>query len=105
MKSIEKLDLTQLNGVKTGYTELDRNIVQLNYGEVTLLSGGNASGKSSWLNSLLLNIANQGVPNALWSGELPERILKTWIQMAAAGKNNLRQRIHELAQELANIHR
>ena len=91
MKSIEKLDLTQLNGVKTGYTELDRNIVQLNYGEVTLLSGGNASGKSSWLNSLLLNIANQGVPNALWSGELPERILKTWIQMAAAGKNNLRQ--------------
>lgn len=91
MKSIEKLDLTQINGVKTGYTELDRNIVQLNYGEVTLLSGGNASGKSSWLNSLLLNIANQGVPNALWSGELPERILKTWIQMAAAGKNNLRQ--------------
>ena len=91
MKSIEKLDLTQLKGVKTGYTELDRNIVQLNYGEVTLLSGGNASGKSSWLNSLLLNIANQGVPNALWSGELPERILKTWIQMAAAGKNNLRQ--------------
>ena len=91
MKSIEKLDLTQLKGVKTGYIELDRNIVQLNYGEVTLLSGGNASGKSSWLNSLLLNIANQGVPNALWSGELPERILKTWIQMAAAGKNNLRQ--------------
>ena len=91
MKSIEKLDLTQLKGVKTGYTELDRNIVQLNYGEVTFLSGGNASGKSSWLNSLLLNIANQGVPNALWSGELPERILKTWIQMAAAGKNNLRQ--------------
>lgn len=91
MKSIEKLDLTQLKGVKTGYTELDRNIVQLNYGEVTLLSGGNASGKSSWLNSLLLNIANQGVPNAIWSGELPERILKTWIQMAAAGKNNLRQ--------------
>lgn len=91
MKSIEKLDLTQIKGVKTGYTELDRNIVQLNYGEVTLLSGGNASGKSSWLNSLLLNIANQGVPNALWSGELPERILKTWIQMAAAGKNNLRQ--------------
>lgn len=91
MKSIEKLDLTQLKGVKTGYTELDRNIVQLNYGEVTLLSGGNASGKSSWLNSLLLNIANQGVPNALWSGELPERILKTWIQMAAAGKNNIRQ--------------
>ena len=91
MSSIEKVDLTQIEGVKTGYHELDRNIVQLNYGEVSLLSGGNASGKSSWLNSLLLNIIDQRVPSALWSGELPERILKTWIQMAAAGKNNLRQ--------------
>ena len=48
------------------------------------------SGKSSWLNTLILNIANQGVPSALWSGELPEPILKAWIQMVAAGKNNLR---------------
>ena len=47
------------------------------------------SGKSSWLNTLILNIANQGVPTALWSGELPEPILKAWIQMVAAGKNNL----------------
>ena len=90
MSSIEKVDLSQIEGVKTGYHELDRNIVQLNFGEVTLLSGGNASGKSSWLNSLLLNIIDQRVPSALWSGELPERILKTWIQMAAAGRDNLR---------------
>ncbi len=91
LSSIKKVDLTQLGGVKTGYHELDRNIVQLNWGEVTLLSGGNASGKSSWLNSLLLNIINQGVPSALWSGELPSPILKTWIQMVAAGRANLRQ--------------
>ena len=90
MPDIESSDLASIEGVKTGYTELDRNIVQLNYGEVTLLSGGNASGKSSWLNSLLLNIIDQGVTTALWSGELPEKILKSWIQIAAAGKNNLR---------------
>lgn len=89
MSSISKLDLTNLKGVKTGVIELDRNIVQLNYGEVSLLSGGNASGKSSWLNTLVLNAVEQGVPSALWSGELPSPILKTWIQMAAAGKKNL----------------
>lgn len=91
LSDIQKVDLTQLGGVKTGITELDRNIVQLNWGEVTLLSGGNASGKSSWLNTLLLNIIQQGVPSALWSGELPSPILKTWIHMVAAGKNNLKQ--------------
>lgn len=91
MSSIKKVDLSQLQGVKTGFYELDRNIVQLNYSEVTLLSGSNSSGKSSFLNSLLLNIIQQGVPSALWSGELPAPILKAWIQMVAAGKNNLRQ--------------
>ena len=90
MSSIKKVDLSKIDGVKTGFVELDRSIVKLHYGEVTVLSGGNASGKSSFLNTLILNIANQGVPSALWSGELPEPILKSWIQMVAAGKNNLR---------------
>lgn len=90
MSSIKKIDLSKMEGVKTGFTELDRSIVKLHYGEVTVLSGSNAAGKSSWLNNLILNIVNQGVPTALWSGELPEPILKAWLQMVAAGKNNLR---------------
>ncbi len=91
MSAIQKIDLTQLDGVKTGFHELDRSIVQLNMSEVTLLSGSNSSGKSSWLNTLILNIIQQGVPTALWSGELRPDILKTWVQMVAAGKNNLKQ--------------
>ena len=47
------------------------------------------SGKSSWLNSLLLNIIQQGQRCALWSGELRPDILKTWIQMVAAGRSYL----------------
>lgn len=90
MSSIKKVDLTNIEGVKTGVTELDNNIVQLNYGEVSLVSGGNASGKSSFLNTLLLNVVDKDVQCALWSGELPAPILKTWIQMAAAGRRNLR---------------
>lgn len=90
LSSIKKLDLSKLEGVKTGFYELDNAINKLHYGEVTLLSGSNASGKSSWLDTLLINIANQGVTSALWSGELPEPILATWLQMVAAGKRNLR---------------
>lgn len=91
LSAIEKIDLSKLEGVKTGFIELDQNIVQLNFSEVTLLSGSNSSGKSSWLNTLILNIIQQGVPSALWSGELRPDILKAWLQMVAAGKNNLRQ--------------
>ena len=91
MSSIKKVDITQLEKVKTGFTELDRKIGGLYMSEVTVLSGSNSSGKSSWLNSLLLNIVQQGYKIALWSGELRADILKTWIQMVAAGERNLKQ--------------
>lgn len=91
MSSIKKVDISGLEHVKTGFTELDRNIVGLFMSEVTILSGNNGSGKSSWLNTLLLNIVDQGEKVALWSGELRPDILKAWIQMAAAGKRNLKE--------------
>lgn len=47
-------------------------------------------GKSSWLNSVILNIIQQKYKVALWSGELRADILKSWIQMVAAGKDYLR---------------
>lgn len=90
MADIKKIDLSALEHVKTGFTFLDSAIVGLNMSEVTLLSGSNSSGKSSWLNSLLLNIIQQGTNFALWSGELRPDILKTWIQMVAAGKSHLK---------------
>jgi KaiC/GvpD/RAD55 family RecA-like ATPase len=91
LSSIKKVDLTQLEKVKTGFIELDKKIGGLYMSEVTVLSGSNSSGKSSWLNSLILNIIQQGYKVALWSGELRSDILKTWLQMVAAGAENLRK--------------
>jgi energy-coupling factor transporter ATP-binding protein EcfA2 len=90
MSQIEDIDLSALPGFKTGFTELDRMIIKLYEGEITILSGNNASGKSSWLNTLILNVINQGEKCALWSGELKGAKLKAWIQTAAAGKANLK---------------
>lgn len=90
MSEIEKVDLSAIPRFKTGIAELDRLILGLAEGEITLFSGGNASGKSSFINILALNAIDQGVPTAIYSGELPPQIMKAWIQMAAAGRNNLK---------------
>ena len=90
MKDIQKIDLSQIPRCKTGIEELDRNIIGLAECEVTLLSGGSAGGKSSFINTLICNFLQQGVKTSLWSGELPSPILKAWIQMVAAGRNNLK---------------
>jgi len=95
LSSVAKVDLTKLEKVKTGYTELDKKIGGLYMSEVTILSGSNASGKSSWLNSVILNIVQQNYKVALWSGELRADVLKSWLQMVAAGKENLRPSKYE----------
>lgn len=89
MKDIPKIDLNNIISLKTGFHSLDRAIVGLNLGEVSLLSGTNSSGKSSWLNTLILNVVNNGHKAALWSGELVPGVLKTWLEMVAAGRENL----------------
>lgn len=90
MSSIKKINLSSLSGVKTGIHELDRAIQKLYDTEVSIITGGNASGKSSFINTLICNFLEQGVGTALWTGELIPQIQKTWIQMVAAGKRNLR---------------
>lgn len=89
LSDVQKVDLSNIKTIKTGFRELDKKIFGLNLGEVTLLSGSNSAGKSSWLNMLILNVINSGDKVALWSGELPPEKLKMWIYNAAAGKNNL----------------
>ncbi len=89
MKDIQKINLNDIEHFKTGFTELDKAIRGMFVGELTIVSGSNSSGKSSWLNTLILNVIQQGWKVALWSGELRPDVLKTWIQMVAIGPSNL----------------
>lgn len=102
MKDIPKINLTDIVSMKTGFRTLDYKMVGLNLGEVSILSGSNSSGKSSWLNTLILNVIDNGYKTALWSGELRPDILKTWIQMVAAGKRNLIESRRELGKYYVN---
>ena len=89
MSGIRKLNLDDVEFVATGFPSLDKDIYGLVMGEITILSGSTASGKSSLLNTILLNISQQNVKSAIWSGELPASMLKNWIQTAAAGRRRL----------------
>jgi archaellum biogenesis ATPase FlaH len=91
LKDIAKVNISELEHFNSGFKELDKSTHGLFYSSLTIVSGSSSSGKSTWLNSLILNAINQGQKCALWSGELRPDVLKTWIQMVAAGKDFLRQ--------------
>ncbi len=69
----------------TGYYALDKVLMGFLLGEVTLLSGNNGSGKTSWMDCVMLNIIDRGYKVAVWSGELPPTKMKEWIYQVAAG--------------------
>ena len=88
-KDIKRKREQDMVAIPTGYSHLDNAIRGLILGEVTILSGLNGSGKSSWLNSVMLNVMNRGYKVACFSGELTDFNVMKWLSQAAAGKNHV----------------
>lgn len=87
LKDIEDVVLDELPRISTGFNEIDFSLGGgLFLSETSILSGINGSGKSSWLNTLILNAAEFGYNSALWTGELQDHRLKRWLVQAAAGE-------------------
>lgn len=92
MKDVKRVDISELLSIPTGYHELDKKIIGLFAGELTVLSGLNASGKTSWLNCLALNVIQQGFKVGIWSGEMQDWRFQGWLNQMAAGKNYVRKK-------------
>lgn len=86
MSDIKRVNIEDLLAIPTGYELLDKKIIGLFAGELSILSGLSASGKTSWLGCLSLNIVNQGFKVAMWSGEMQDWRYQNWINQIAAGK-------------------
>lgn len=92
MKDVKRIDIAELLSIPTGYHELDKKIIGLFAGELTVLSGLNASGKTSWLNCLALNVIQKGFKVGIWSGEMQDWRFQGWLNQMAAGKNYVRKK-------------
>lgn len=86
-KDIKRKREEDIIAIPTGFSYLDKAIRGLILGEVTILSGLNGSGKSSWLNSVMLNVMQRGFKVACFSGELTDYNVIKWLAQSAAGKN------------------
>jgi archaellum biogenesis ATPase FlaH len=90
LDEIEDVNIDNLPRIKTGFHDIDYKLGGgLFLAETTIISGINGSGKSSWLNTLILNSIQDGFPTALWTGELQASRLKRWLVQAAAGSNHV----------------
>lgn len=86
LDDVADVNLDDMPRIHTGFKEIDYVMGGgLFLGETTILSGINGSGKSAWLNTLILNAIQDSNNSALWTGELQAARLKRWLVQAAAG--------------------
>jgi twinkle protein len=71
----------KLYGVPTGFTELDALMKGWREAEVTIWTGNSGSGKTNFLNQVLINLAEQGEKCGILSLEMPPKKLLNWMVM------------------------
>lgn len=86
---IQELDISQVDGVKTGIKPLDAQLDKLFYGTLTILSGRPGSGKTSLIDQTIANTIDKGNPVFMYSKELPERLSTNWVNTIMAGRRNM----------------
>jgi len=80
-----------LNGLPTAWKDLNNIIKGWREGEVTIWTGRNGSGKSTFLNQCFLDIARRGQKCCIYSGEMqPARYLR-WALFQLAEKSSITQ--------------
>ncbi len=92
LDEVPTLNPDDVISIGTGIRALDNKI----YGgtilqQLSVMTGRPGSGKSTLLDTILLSSVQQGFPTAIFSGELPNQLLKSWITLPAAGRSHIRQ--------------
>ena len=86
---VKKFDMSEVDGFTTGLRDLDDALDKIYVGSVTVLTGIAGSGKTSLLSTLVCQAVDQGYPAFIYSGELSNPSLKSWIDFVHAGRRRL----------------
>ena len=89
---IEELDVSKMDGIKTGIKPLDNELIKIYYGTLTILSGRPGSGKTSIVDQAVAHTIDEEKPVFLYSREMPERMSANWFNIIIAGRRNLEER-------------
>ena len=92
LAEVEDFDLSQETRVRSGIRGLDKVLGGFFMGNVSIWTGINSSGKSTLLGQILLDSIDQGYRVCAYSGELPKRVFRYWIELQAAGPKHIETR-------------
>jgi archaellum biogenesis ATPase FlaH/5S rRNA maturation endonuclease (ribonuclease M5) len=97
---VGEFDIETAQGIYSSSKELGTYIYKYLLGTVLILTGRNGNGKSVFLNQeFVAEPLNQGRNIFMYSAEMGRPILKSWIELVLAGRNNVKlvnETIHKI---------
>ena len=103
LSDVKSVDLSALPKIRTGLQELDQIIGGFYFGQVILLTGRSGERKSTLLSQLDLEAIDQGYATLIYSGELADYHVKNWMDLQAAGPDNIQVNYDENNQPVSSI--
>lgn len=89
LSEIKELNPTEMDGFEVGIEQLDKELMKIFTGGVTLLTGLPSAGKTTFLNQVVLHAMDSGYKTFLFSRELLNGMSKGWFSQVAAGRRNM----------------
>ena len=86
---ISAFNMEDVDGITTGFADIDAALGKLYVGTTNIITGITGSGKSSFLSTLINQAVDQHFPVWVYSGELNNELLRSWIDFAHAGQANI----------------
>lgn len=89
ISEIEDMDLDKIDGVLTGIKSIDKELMKLFYGTLTIFTGSPSAGKTSFLYQIVCQSLEQDKGVWLFSKELPVTMTRNWLNYIMSGRRNL----------------
>lgn len=83
----------------TGIQKLDKAIVGLGMGQLIIITGTRAGGKTTFIGQVVCNFIDNGYSGLLCSFEMANPRLKKWLNAQALGSQNLKKEITATGKE------
>lgn len=86
---IADIDMNDIDGIQTGFHEIDQSLLRLFYGTFNIVSGRPGGGKTSLLYQIINNAMDSGEVCWIFSRELSTWLSKNWqLHIFAGNRNN-----------------
>jgi twinkle protein len=99
LTDVEGFDLRKAERIKSSFGAVNKIVGGYMAGTLSVWTGVNSSGKSTLLSQEMLEVVEQGHRVCVYSGEMPMPIFRWWVDLQAAGADNLVPEWDEVKQD------